>query len=184
MKKVIKKTNMYQFDVPTVIKARKFLTEKYMRGDYGESKETIHEFISILEDILSSVKTEEIEVERRVRESEDEARQYFGEDFVRQFEQIRKYCTENNLMLAIHGTKPQLLDSIQQNGLEYQHPEIIIDSFNYDMSYDKEELQALLKQNNLLSQAYDEWLSADGNLRVALEYSIDNVIEMAVKERT
>ena len=35
MKKVIEKTNMYQFDVPTVIKARKFLTEKYMRGDYG-----------------------------------------------------------------------------------------------------------------------------------------------------
>ena len=58
----------------------------------------------------------------------------------------------------------------------------ILDSFNYDMSYDKEELQALLKQDNLLSQAYDEWLSADGNLRVALEYSIDNVIEMAVKD--
>lgn len=129
MKKVIEKTNMYQFDVQTVIKARKFLTEKYMRGDYGESKETIHEFISILEDILSSLKTEEIEVERRVRESEDEARQYFGEDFVRQFEQIRKYCTENNLMLAIHGTKPQLLDSIQQNGLEYQHPEILSTAF-------------------------------------------------------
>lgn len=129
MKKVIEKTNMYQFDVPTVIKARKFLTEKYMRGDYGESKETIHEFISILEDILSSVKTEEIEVERRVRESEDEARQYFGEDFVKQFEQIRKYCTENNLMLAIHGTKPQFLDSIQQNGLEYQHPEILSTAF-------------------------------------------------------
>ena len=50
------------------------------------------------------------------------------------------------------------------------------------MSYDKEELQALLKQDNLLSQAYDEWLSADGNLRVALEYSINNVIEMAVKD--
>ena len=129
MKKMVEKTNMYQFDVPTVIKARKFLTEKYMRGDYGESKETIHEFISILEDILSSVKTEEIEVERRVRESEDEARQYFGEDFVRQFEQIRKYCTENSLMLAIHGTKPQLLDSIQQNGLEYQHPEILSTAF-------------------------------------------------------
>lgn len=58
----------------------------------------------------------------------------------------------------------------------------ILDSFNYDMGYDKEELQALLKQDNLLSQAYDEWLSADGNLRVALEYSIDNVIEMAVKD--
>lgn len=68
------------------------------------------------------------------------------------------------------------------NAYELVVKQEIIDSFNYDMSYDKEELQALLKQNNLLSQAYDEWLSADGNLRVALEYSIDNVIEMAVKD--
>lgn len=68
------------------------------------------------------------------------------------------------------------------NAYELVVKQEILDSFNYDMSYDKEELQALLKQNNLLSQAYDEWLSADGNLRVALEYSIDNVIEMAVKD--
>lgn len=58
----------------------------------------------------------------------------------------------------------------------------ILDCFNYDMSYDKEELQALLKQDNLLSQAYDEWLSADGNLREALQYSVDNVVEMAVED--
>ena len=64
------------------------------------------------------------------------------------------------------------------NAYELVVKQEILDSFNYDMSYDKEELQALLKQDNLLSQAYDEWLSADGNLRVALEYSIDNVIEI------
>ena len=58
----------------------------------------------------------------------------------------------------------------------------ILDSFNYDMSYDKEKLQALLKQDNLLSQAYDEWLSTDGNLREALQYSVDNVVEMAVED--
>lgn len=125
MKKVIKKTKMYKYDVQTVKKAWEFLTEKFMRGDYGESKETIQEFISILENVLESLKSEEIDVERKVRESEDEARQYFGEDFVRRFEQIRKYCTENNLMLAIHGTNPQLLDSIRQNGLEYKFPEIL-----------------------------------------------------------
>ena len=68
------------------------------------------------------------------------------------------------------------------NAYELVVKQEILDSFNYDMSYDKEELQALLKQDNLLSQAYDEWLSADGNLRVALEYSINNVIEMAVKD--
>lgn len=68
------------------------------------------------------------------------------------------------------------------NAYELVVKQEILDSFNYDMNYDKEELQALLKQDNLLSQAYDEWLSADGNLREALQYSVDNVVEMAVED--
>lgn len=58
----------------------------------------------------------------------------------------------------------------------------LLDSFNYDMGYDKEEIQALLKQDNLLQQAYDEWLDTDGNLRSALEFSVDNVVFDAVKD--
>lgn len=58
----------------------------------------------------------------------------------------------------------------------------LLDSFNYDMGYDKEELQALLKQDSLLQQAYDEWLDTDGNLRSALEFSVDNVVFDAVKD--
>ena len=68
------------------------------------------------------------------------------------------------------------------NAYELVVKQEILDSFNYDMSYDKEKLQALLKQDNLLSQAYDEWLSTDGNLREALQYSVDNVVEMAVED--
>ena len=56
MKKVIKKNKMYKYDVQTVKKAKKFLTEKFMRGDYGESKETIQEFISILENQVQKIK--------------------------------------------------------------------------------------------------------------------------------
>ena len=68
------------------------------------------------------------------------------------------------------------------NAYELVVKQEILDSFNYDMSYDKEKLQALLKQDNLLSQAYDERLSTDGNLREALQYSVDNVVEMAVED--
>lgn len=68
------------------------------------------------------------------------------------------------------------------NAYELVVKQEILDSFNYDMSYDKEKLQVLLKQDNLLSQAYDEWLSTDGNLREALQYSVDNVVEMAVED--
>jgi len=57
----------------------------------------------------------------------------------------------------------------------------ILDSFSWDMGYSKEELTALLKEDNLLSQAYEEWLDTDGNLREALEAPIDNLIENIVE---
>lgn len=125
MKTIIEKTKMYQYDVQYIQNIKQFLAERYMRGDYGESKETIQEFISMLELALSSLKYKEIEVEEKVKESEEEARQYFGEDFISEFEQIRQFCTENNLMLAIHGTNPQTLDLIQNEGLLYKSPAIL-----------------------------------------------------------
>lgn len=96
------------------------------------------------------------------------------DDLMKKLENEYNECKERFMSL----TPKEAVD----NAYELVVKQEILDSFNYDMGYDKEELQALLKQDDLLSQAYDEWLSADGNLRVALEYSIDNVIEMAVKD--
>ena len=47
-----------------------------------------------------------------------------------------------------------------------------------DRDYEKEELEALLKTEDILSQCYDEWLSSDGNFNEMLEYPIDNTIEL------
>lgn len=51
------------------------------------------------------------------RESEQDSRNYFGENFIKQFEYIKKIIEQSNCQLLIHGTNPKLLDSIALNGL-------------------------------------------------------------------
>lgn len=58
----------------------------------------------------------------------------------------------------------------------------IIDCFNYDMAYSKDELKTLLKEPNLVHQSYDEWLSTDGHLRDSLEYSVDKLVDIVIED--
>lgn len=48
----------------------------------------------------------------------------------------------------------------------------------YDREYSNFELRTLLKNSNLLEECYDDWLSCDGHFREALEYSIDDTIDI------
>ena len=47
-----------------------------------------------------------------------------------------------------------------------------------DKDYSKFELKTLLKREHLLEECYDDWLSNDGSLREALEFSIDDTIDL------
>lgn len=48
----------------------------------------------------------------------------------------------------------------------------------YNKELSKFELKTLLKREDILEECYDDWLSCDGNLREALEFSIDDTIDL------
>ena len=54
----------------------------------------------------------------------------------------------------------------------------IQDYLAYDKDYSKFELKTLLKREHILQECYDDWLSNDGSLREALEFSIDDTIDL------
>ena len=78
--------------------------------------------------------------------------------------------------------------------LKEQDPEVIIDRAyehvckqemvyiyeNKDLS--EQELKALLKCPNVLSDCYDEWLKTDANFNELLEYALDNSTEHIVDD--
>ena len=68
------------------------------------------------------------------------------------------------------------------NAYELTIKQEIIDFYNYDLGYTKEDLETLIKEPNLLEQGYDEWLSFDGNLREVIEYPIEHLNEIIKEE--
>lgn len=93
--------------------------------------------------------------------------------------------------------KDRLVDKVEQELKEFKEslksksPEEIIDNsyklvcmmetkdyLLYDREYSNFELKTLLKTSNLLDECYDDWLSCDGHFREALEYSIDDTIDI------
>ncbi len=51
-----------------------------------------------------------------------------------------------------------------------------------DQEYEIGELKALLKNDGILEECYDEWLKSDGNFNELLEYAVDNRIEKIVED--
>lgn len=103
-------------------------------------------------------------------------------------EEIENLKTEliSKLESEFNDYKQNLLNETPEKIIEKSYETIvqqeIIDCFNYDMTYSKDELKALLKEPNLLSQSYDEWLSTDGNLRESLEFSVEKLVDIIMED--
>lgn len=56
----------------------------------------------------------------------------------------------------------------------------IMDNIIYDNNYSEKQIKSILKCDNILEQCYDEWFHADGNLREALDFSVNKRINFIV----
>ena len=86
----------------------------------------------------------------------------------------------------LYDFKEELLQTEPKNILDNAYKVVvmqeIMDYLLYDRTYTRTELNALLDGENILQEAYDEWLSFDGNFREMLEYSTDNYVDMISDE--
>ena len=103
---------------------------KYNEQNYKELKKIVEEYkekkleeidlellIEKLNNFIETIQVYDDKIKTIRRESEEDSRKYFGEDFINQFEHIKKIVNQSNCQLLIHGTRTDLLDSIVQNGL-------------------------------------------------------------------
>lgn len=50
-----------------------------------------------------------------------------------------------------------------------------------ERNFDKYELKALLKENNLLSEFYEDWRNTDGKLCESVQYPMEDTIDIIVE---
>jgi len=83
--------------------------------------ENANELTNYVEDFLRHVKYFTEVTEQTRLETDEEAREYFGEKFINEYEDILKYCRENKHLLYIHGTSTGCLNEICKEGLKYKN---------------------------------------------------------------
>ena len=78
--------------------------------------------------------------------------------------------------------KEQGVDFAIDKAYELTIKQEIIDSIIYDRTLSEEEIEVLLKCNNVLDQCYDEWLKSDGNIRDTLNFVVDERVDFIIDD--
>lgn len=76
--------------------------------------------------------------------------------------------------------KKKTPDEIIENAYKITAMDGIIGELK-ERSFDKDELKALLKEDNLLSEFYEDWRNADGKLCESVQYPMEDTIDIIVE---
>ena len=100
---------------------------KYLKDNtfYDATKEKVTELMKKLDKFVSEIKMEEVPVTLSVHETEEEAREFFGNEFVQEFDELMKKIDKENCVMAIHGTSMDSAKSIAKEGLYYKDPALL-----------------------------------------------------------
>ena len=77
--------------------------------------------------------------------------------------------------------KQKTVDEILESAYELTVKREIISEIK-GKNLDEDELKALLKEDNLLSEFYEDWRNSDGRLGEEISYIMDDTIDIVVKE--
>lgn len=94
-------------------------------------------------------------------------------------ELIKKLDEEYKKFLEELREEP--FETIIEKSYEIMSKQEIKDYIEYQ-NLDERKIKALLKQDEILEDFYDEWLGADGNFYSAMEYILDDRIKELTEE--
>lgn len=84
------------------------------------TQENISKIVENVNQFLSNVKTTEEKTILERHETEEEAREYFGKDFVSRFEELLTVLAKQHTDIALHGTSYGRCRNICEEGLKYK----------------------------------------------------------------
>jgi hypothetical protein len=114
-----------------------------IKAIYNEGNIT-QENITLLVESINDFKNHMTVIQENVtkerHETEDEARKYFGEEFISKFDQLLTILDMEETIVAIHGTSEELCPTICENGLQYKTPSLSSTAVQQTMAYGQHEM--------------------------------------------
>ena len=104
------------------------------------TQENISTLIKSVNDFMSNIETVSENAVLERHETEDEAREYFGEDFIAKFDQLLTFLDKQETIVALHGTTEESCKLILDNGLQYKIPSISSTAVQQRMAYGQHDM--------------------------------------------
>jgi len=146
MIKVTEEQNTYKFNNEEAENILSKISGLYV--DYCTQEEAT-EIKNMLDQFLADITINKELVEVEKHETEEQAREYFGEDFIKEFNQILQRLDKEDTILYLHGTSPGSCPSIMDEGLRCGLPQITSTSCGQTMpagdeSFEFQQFESLL----------------------------------------
>lgn len=105
--------------------------------DYYEncSRENVSILVESVNKFLDDIKVQKENVILERHETEEEARAYFGEEFINKFDKLLTELDKQQTILALHGTAPDDCPKICEEGLKYTYPALNSTAISQSMAY-------------------------------------------------
>lgn len=88
------------------------------------TQESVSPVINAINSFIKSITPVEQKVVLERHETEEEARQYFGTEFIEKFDRLMTELDQQQTFVALHGTHISNCSSICENGLQYKNPSL------------------------------------------------------------
>ena len=104
------------------------------------TQENISSLVKAVDEFMSHIETipEKVVLERH--ETEAEAREYFGEEFISKFDRLITDLDRQETIVAIHGTREEVCPMICEKGLQYKTPSLSSTAVQQSMAYGQHEM--------------------------------------------
>lgn len=130
----------YVYDREQVNKLLDFVRSCNLYNPSLFSREKCSELINTINKFSSSIKERLLPVKLSRKETESEARSYFGKELIDEFDGLLTRLDNDEVMVAIHGTFPETAESICETGLQYKQPNLTSTAVLQNMNYGSEDM--------------------------------------------
>lgn len=125
----------YNYNLSDVESILKYLSDNNYYNPKLCTKEVMQDLMTYIDNFLSNITESKHKTLLERRETEEEAREYFGDEFIRQFNSIMTELDKQETVVAIHGTHPEVAKKICESGLQYKLPSISGTAVTQTMNY-------------------------------------------------
>ncbi len=117
-----------------IIQNGRFYSENYC------TQENVSSIVKAVGEFMAHIEVVPVNVVLERQETETEAREYFGEEFISKFDQLITDLDRQETIVAIHGTREEVCPMICEEGLKYKSPSLSSTAAQQGMAWGQHEI--------------------------------------------